>query len=35
MLKKARSYIDVKEFEKNIGLSYVVHILKGTWRLVM
>jgi hypothetical protein len=31
MLAGARKTIDVKEFEKYIGLSYVVHMLKGTW----
>lgn len=31
MLAKAKKEIDMTEFEKYIGLSYVVHFLKGTW----
>lgn len=31
MLLKARTEIDAMEFEKYIGLSYVVHVLRGTW----
>lgn len=31
MLTKARKEIDPTEFEKYIGLSYVDHMLKGTW----